>query len=412
MRISTASLVALKQLPASRVLKASGFRRLWIGSVVEAFSFWLERLAIGWLVLDVTGSVFLAALSFAVQNASAVVIGPVAGALADRFERKRLLAVASASKSAIMVAIGVVVIGGSDSILPVFLLTALSSSARVFSIPATQALITDMVGARDSANAIGVHSLGVRSVGALGALSGGILIQGIGVAPVFFLGAALSGVATFVFVSIRTQTRARGLTADSIWRDALDGLRTMVRIPVVAALLTLALVVEIFAFSYSSLLPAVAKLVLSVGPAGLGALTLFAGFGAVAGSAAMSLLRGSTRRGPLILAVTAGYGLFLVAFAASSNFTVSLVLVAGIGAMAAVFDALQWVLLQGNMPVGMRGRAIGGWIWAIGFGWVGPIALGAAGEAVGVQWTIAGSGGIVVISAVGTALFVARLRRA
>ena len=126
----------------------------------------------------------------------------------------------------------------------------------------------------------------------------------------------------------------------------------------------------------------------------------------------MSLLRGSVGRGPMLLAVTAGYGLFLVAFAASSNFAVSLLLVAGVGAMAALFDALQWVLLQGNVPREMRGRAIGGWIWVIGFGWVGPIALGAAGEAVGVQWTIAGSGGIVVISAIGTAFFVARLRRA
>ena len=412
MRLSTAFVVALRKSPAQRILKASGFRRLWIGSVIEAFSLWMERLAVSWMVLDVTSSVFLAALSFAVQSAPNMVIGPLAGALADRFERKQLLAITSASKSAIMVAIGAVVLGGSNAILPVFVLATLGSSARTFSPPATQALITDIVGSSDLANAVGIHSIGVRLVGALGALAGGILIQAIGVAPVFFLGAALSGVATWVFVSIRTQARARGTTDVSIWRDVFDGLRAMVRIPVVAALLTLALVVEIFAFSYSSLLPAVAKLVLSVGPAGLGALTLFAGFGAVAGSAAMSLLRGSTRRGPLILAVTAEYGLFLVAFAASSNFTVSLVLVAGIGAMAALFDALQWVLLQGNVPREMRGRAIGGWIWAIGFGWVGPIALGAAGEALGVQWTIAGSGGIVVISAIGTAFFVARLRRA
>ena len=372
----------------------------------------MERLAVSWMVLDVTSSVFLAALSFAVQSAPNMVIGPLAGALADRFERKQLLAITSASKSAIMVAIGAVVLGGSNAILPVFVLATLGSSARTFSPPATQALITDIVGSSDLANAVGIHSIGVRLVGALGALAGGILIQAIGVAPVFFLGAALSGVATWVFVSIRTQARARGTTDVSIWRDAFDGLKAMVRIPEVAALLTLALVVEIFAFSYSSMLPAFAKLVLSVGPAGLGALTLFAGFGAVAGSAAMSLLRGTVGRGPMLLAVTAGYGCFLVAFAASSNFTVSLVLVAGIGAMAALFDALQWVLLQGNVPREMRGRAIGGWIWAIGFGWVGPIALGAAGEALGVQWTIAGSGGIVVISAIGTAFFVARLRRA
>ena len=54
----------------------------------------------------------------------------------------------------------------------------------------------------------------------------------------------------------------------------------------------------------------------------------------------------------------------------------------GVGAMAAAFDAMQW----------MRGRAIGGWVFAIGFGWVGHLALGAATETFGVQWALAATG--------------------
>ena len=372
----------------------------------------MERLAIGWLVLDMTGSIFLTASSFAIQNLPSMFVGPVAGTLADRMERKLLLAITSASKAVIMAGIGLVAVAGTDALLPVMLLVLIGSSARSFSPPATQALITDIMGTANPTHAIGVHSIGARSVGVLGALTGGLLIDALDAGPVFFIGAALSGLAVWAFLSIPVEARTRAVARGPIWRDVFDGLRTMIRIPVVAVLLALALAVEIFAFSHVSLLPVVAKRVLSVGPTGLGALTLFAGLGGVVGSVFLSLIRARARRGLVILGVTVGYGAFLVAFAASSIFPLSLVLIAGVGAMATLFDGFQWALLQANVPAAMRGRAIGGWIWAIGFGWVGPIMLGGAAEAVGVQITIAASGAIVVLLAIGAAVLVPRLRQA
>ena len=80
--------------------------------------------------------------------------------------------------------------------------------------------------------------------------------------------------------------------------------------------------------------------------------------------------------------------------------------------MAALFDGLQWILLQDNMPRAMRGRAVGGWVWAIGLGWVGPLILGGIGEALGVSAAIAIGGGVVVALAILATVFVPGLRRA
>ena len=398
--------------PALRALREPAFRRLWTASVLVAFSTWMERVAIGWLVLDATGSVFLAALSFALRKAPNLLLGLLAGAMADRVERRRLLMAVYLGRAAVFVGIGGVVAGELRSIWPLLLLVVLSASTHTFEMPATQALIGDIVGLRQAASAVGLHALGVRSVGLLGALSAGLLLESVGPAPLFFGGALFLAVATAVVRSVRSVGRGSRVARRSVLRDALDGVRTMARIPVVAMLLGLTLVVEIFAFSYQSLLPAVAKDVLLVGAAGLGTLTLAIGVGSIGGSAAVTMLGHRRRRGALLLGITFVYGALLLAFAATDRFALALVVGAGLGAMAAMFDALQWVLLQVHVPDQMRGRVLGGWMWAIGFGWIGPIALGGIAQMAGVPWALATGGSAVVVLALAVAVAVPALRRA
>jgi MFS family permease len=395
---------SLDALRGSRSLHAVGypaFRRAWLGGILNGVAVWMERLAVGWLVLHETGSVFLAALSFAVRTAPNIAFGPVGGAVADRFERARVLRTTTLVRAALLVAMAALAIAGVTTAWPLLVLVALMGIARTSEVPATQALITDIVGTQRAANAIALNSLGALAVGVGGAFAGGFLIEWLGAGAVFLVAAGALVVASGVYATVhvpRSRT-ARGM-ATSLWRDALEGLRITLRIPVVRLLLLLAVGIEVFAFSYQSLLPAVADRVLHVDAAGLGALTLCAGLGAIAGNGVLSTIGDATRRGPLLIAVTALFGGFLVAFAASSAFALSLALVAGIGAMAAMFDALQWVLLQASVPDEMRGRVIGGWMSAIGFGWLGPLTLGAIAEAAGTPWALTTSGTLVIALAV------------
>ena len=107
-----------------------------------------------------------------------------------------------------------------------------------------------------------------------------------------------------------------------------------------------------------------------------------------------------------------GYGLGLIGVAASPNLIMALLLVTMVGAAASMFDAMEWTLLQANVPNRLRGRAIGGWVFAIGFGWVGHLAMGAVGDAFGVRWAIGGAGLIVAATSLIALAISPVLRRA
>ncbi len=94
----------------------------------------------------------------------------------------------------------------------------------------------------------------------------------------------------------------------------------------------------------------------------------------------------------------------------STLFALSVFAVAGIGASAALVDALEWILLQDSVPEELRGRALGGWNFAIGWGWIGPITLGAMGDAAGVPAALTLSGAALLGSAVLAALLAPSLR--
>jgi MFS family permease len=122
-----------------------------------------------------------------------------------------------------------------------------------------------------------------------------------------------------------------------------------------------------------------------------------AGCGSVIGVAAIAMLGNYHRKGLLLIGATLGYGLLLVGFALSEIFPLSLSLILGVGAMAAVFDVMQWTLLQQHVPEDRRGQAIGGWVFATGLGWMGQLVLGGAAEFFGVQWALSAAGGLVVL---------------
>jgi predicted MFS family arabinose efflux permease len=262
-------------------------------------------------------------------------------------------------------------------------------------------------------NAVAVDSTGSRIVGALGALASGFAIDSLGV-PVTIIGSAtmfLFGGIFALFAGRGVEPRIRNL-GRSVAGDVVDGLKMMWRLPVVRTVLIAAVVVEIFGFAFGAVMPSIAKDALSVDVKGLGTLSLMLGVGSVIGTVFLTTLGNFQRKGLLMIIIALFYGLFIGTFSASGSFLIALILIIGVGASAAAFDAMQWTLLQLNVPENMRGRAIGGWSFAIGFGWVGHLGLGAVSEIYGVQWALAGAGAVVFVTGLVALIFARGLRRA
>ena len=373
------------------------FRKVWIASVVFSLGNWGERLATGWVVLNETESVFLAAATFAVRQAPQLIFAPIGGAAADRFSRGKIMLLAGIYKSIILSALALITANGLEPLWLVFLILAFSGIGHSFELPAVQGMVTGSVPRNIRMNAVAVQSTGMRAVGALGALAAGFAINLLGVPATF-----LASGASFALGGVLALFANRGLQAaviqrsGSVVRDTIDGLKMMSTMPIVRLILLTAVVVEIFGFAYGAVMPAVAKDVLSVDEKGLGTLTMMAGFGSMFGTIFLMLLGNFKRKGLLLIGIAFAYGTFLATFSAFGSYAVALVLIMGVGASAAAFDAMQWTLLQLNVPDQMRGRAVGAWVFAIGFGWIGHLGLGAVGELIGVQWALAIAGAIVV----------------
>ena len=400
---------------ASGAFRYPAFRRVWVTGALIALAAWTERLAAGWLILTETDSVFLTAVSFAVRQAPGLIAAPIAGALSDRMPRSRLLGLAAAFRAVLLALLALFALSGLEPLWVAFVLIALAGVAHSFETPCTQALVTDSVPRRAAMNAVALQSVGARGVGALGGLLGGVVIASYGIPAALFAGAAVSLAGGLVVATMRppaARSARPGRRDTSVLSDVADGLRVMFSVPLVRTLLLLAVLVEMFGFAYHSVLPAVARNVLEVGEVGLGVLTMMAGFGSLAGVLALTAISNVRRRGLLLIGITLGYGAFLVSFASSGLFPLSLALITGVGAMAAAFDAMQWTLLQQYVPDHMRGRAIGGWVFAIGFGWVGYLTLGAVAEYIGVQWALAATGTLVVLTGLTAAAVAPKLRSA
>lgn len=375
------------------------FRKAWLGAVLFGLGMWMERLAIGWFVLDETGSVFLAALSFAVRTVPNLVLGPIGGAASDRLPRARVLTVTALVRMVAAALMAAVVFVDFAAVPILFVLVFVTGSTIAFQNTALQPLQADIVGPARLGNAISLTSFGQRSIGVVGALTGGLVLGWLGPAPTFLLGALPLAGAAFMFARVRPPARPRRAET-RFAAEVADGLRLIVGTPMVRLLLGMMILVEILGFSFNGLLPAVAERVLEVGPERLGVLTAGISVGAMLGTALLVYAADRVRRGLMLITVFATFGMLLVVLGNSTIFWLSVVTVAGIGASAAMVDALEWIMLQDSVPNELRGRALGGWNFAIGWGWIGPIALGAIATATSVPTALTLSGSLLVASAI------------
>lgn len=379
---------------------AQGFVYLWTGSAVFSFAQWMERTAVSWLVLEETGSVFLTALSWAARTAPGMVVGPVAGALADRVSRPKLLVFAGLLKALVLAAIAAVAVADEPPVWLVLVLVLVSGAAMTVWIAAAQPLARDLVGPEKAMQAISINSFGQRLVGAPGAFVAGFMIESAGIAWTVAVAAVLMAGSSWLYALIRRPPRAvRAVT--SLREDVVEGMKLLGREPTVAVLLAVMVVTENLGFSVNAVLPSVADEVMNVGAAGYGSLLTAIGVGSVVGTLGLAALGDYRYKGHLLAGVVAGFGALLIALGFTEVFAVGLLIVAGLGAAMAAVDALEWILLQAAVAEEFRGRAIGAWNMAMGFGWIGPVVLGGTASFLGVQAALAMFGVVLLVVGLG-----------
>lgn len=363
-------------------LRIPGYRWLLLNSLGLTSSWTLETLATGWLALELTNSPFWLGVVVGVRGLSQFVSSIVGGALADRFDLRRVLVTTHLISAAIALTLFALARSGTIQVGHLVAAGVVNGALGAINGPSQQALTFQIVGAKWILNARSFHFMAAGLMRILAAIAGGLLIQQLGVAIPYLLLSGSLVVAALALLPLHSVPRQARATERPLSALA-SGFRYALGARLVRELLLLSLVTEAFAFSYQAILPVIARDVLGVDAFGLGQLVAVGAAGQLAGTILLAALGDPGRKHVLLLGSSLGLGLAVLLLAVSPSFAVSLAVMVLIGVCSGGFDTLIETVLQLAVHGDMRGRVLGLFVATWGFSGVAGFALGALATAVG-----------------------------
>jgi MFS family permease len=360
----------------------------------------MERTATAWLALEAGSGAFDIGLIFAARMLPSLLLGLVAGTIADRSDRPRQLLAVAGTTLFLMAAFGWLAGSGELQLWQIIAFSFAAGCLNVFDIPARQALVLDTVPRAAAPRALALNALAGRFSAALGAFAAGALISRLGVANCYYVIAVTYGVMGALVATINVaQHRNTIVTPPPFKRAFGEAARLIIDLPGVRTLFIAGLVCEICAFSFASALPLFSQDVLAVGATGLGTLNAAVSIGGALAVILLSLIPGEMPRQPLLGMIFLIYGIAIVLLAATRTLYLAATVLLLIGFCAAAFDVLQQTLIQLAVPDEQRGRAVGVWILGIGSAPIGHLEMGAVAGALGVASALLINGALTVTSA-------------
>jgi MFS family permease len=375
-------------------LRHKAFRRFAAGALLSLTGNWVEAAAFGYVVLLLGGSPATLGLIGFLNTIPNLVWGLPAGALADRHDPRRLLAIFQGANACVAVLLAVLWQTGGLTVPLLGAIAVVGGSLGTLSFPAFQGALASTVPARDLESAVAVNSLILQLARFAGpALAGVLLAQG-GPTWVFAVNAAsfLGVFAAIAAIPRRAAAEAARRGAERLGGAMREGLRYVFGQRSIASLMILTVVGGVFGSPpVAFMLPGIVRFQLGGGAGTLGALTAALGLGSLLGSLALLALARRTNKGEPIVGGYLVTALAIAAFGLTTSVPVALALAVIGGFGGVVFVGLSTVVVQATSTEEMRARAMA--IWAAAF--VGLLPLGALITAGLAAWL--GAGGAVLV---------------
>ena len=387
------------------------FRYLWLSTVVQSVGMGMEFVALGWLVLDMTGSPFLVGLASAARMAPFFFLGIVSGAVADRVDRRILVRWITLAGALIAGLTAFVLYMDYDRVWPILVLTAAMGCVWAFTLTLRQAYTYDIVGPEAALNGMALAGLSQRLGGVAGALAAGAIIALVGIDNQYAAIGTCYALSAAVLLMTRGVGQAAARTPQSVMRNLADYFNIITTNRVLLTLMILAAITEIFGFTHQSLLPVFAKDQLGVGPVGLGLMSACRQGGGLIGLIVLASLGSFRHKGLLIFLIAGGFGAGEMAFSLGGGFLWFVLVLLLINACASSVDTLYKTLMQENVPNEQRGRAMGSWVFSIGVAPLGHAGVGALATALDAPTALLINGSVLLAVSVATGLALRSIRR-
>jgi predicted MFS family arabinose efflux permease len=372
----------------SRALSHRNARIFFGGSLIAWTGLWMHRIAVAWLAWELTRSAFWVGVVAFCDLAPAVVVSPIAGAVADRVDRVRLAMASQACIGLQSLAVAGLAFSGHMTIGILLVLEVVGGIAASFAQPARQTLMPGIVPRADLPAAVACNSLCFAVARFTGPALAGPIIAIWGVVPAIAANALAYGIAcaSLALLTIAPAERRGHPASASLWGEVVQGIRYAARHAGLGPLLLYAALTAMLLRGVQEILPPFVERLFGRGAESLAVLTACFGVGALV--AGLLVANRGTLEGTTRLAVLSGLaqGVATAMFVATGWFPLGMLSAALIGAFASVHGISVQTLLQSSTAAEFRGRMLSLWgLITRAFPAIGALALGAAGEAFGLR---------------------------
>jgi MFS family permease len=381
-------------------LKHRRFFYLWSGQLLSIAGSQMQIWALYWHIRTLSDEpIALGGIGLA-RILPVIIFSLIGGAIADSFNRTRILFITQSSAAILALILGLLTQYGQITIWHIYLLTGLQAVAIAFDSPARQALVPNLVPAKDLPNAFSMTSIAWQTGSILGPALTGFAIAFGGQQTVYYINALSYSAVILALVMIgkvpQTKTdRIAGVSLSSIQ----EGIRFIVNKPIILSTMLVDFVATFFAAA-DTLMPIIARDYLGVGVVEYGWLSAASSVGAVLAALVISQVHELRRQGPLFLASVIAFGMGSVFFGLSRTFIFAWCALAVMGAADSVSTIIRNTIRQLNTPDHLRGRMTSvNQVFFQGGPQLGEVEAGVAAQLFGAPFAIA-SGGICCIAGV------------
>lgn len=380
-------------------LRHRNYRLFFAGQLVSVVGTWMQTVAIGWLVYQLSDSAFTLGMVRFLSAIPITLLTLVGGAVADRVEKRRVVVFTEGTAMVLAFVLTALVYFGVVKIWHIAVLGLFEGITDAFDIPTRQSFVVEMVGKDDLMNAIALNSSLFNGARVFGPALAGVLIAVVGVVGCFFVNGLSYLAIVAAYLAMRLPAVPQRAEHKPMWHETLEALRYVRDHRVLRAVIGLVTVVSLFGWPYSVLLPVFARDVLHTGARGYGFLMAANGVGALVGALTLASLGDSPHKRKLFYGGLFGFCAMLCVFAFSTAYWLSATALAGSGFFMIIFFATANTSVQTRVPDELRGRVMG--IYALAFLGLTPfgsLIAGALAKATSALFTVA-LGAIICIVA-------------
>jgi len=396
--------------PTFRALQNPNYRLWASGAIVSNTGTWMQRIAQDWLVLTqlTDNSGVAVGIVTGLQFAPVLLLAPVAGVIADRFERRKVLITTQVTSGVLALILGLMVVTDIAQLWHVYVLATLLGIVAAIDAPARQAFVSELVPIEDLPNAVGLNSASFHGGRLIGPGIAGLLISWFGTGPVFLINAATFGAVVFSLTHMRTEELRKQPPRTGGDKGAVRaGLSYVRHRPDLILILAIVGMVGTFGLNFQLTSALMARLEFDKGPGQYGILGSIMAIGSLGG--AFLAARREHPRMRLVIGATLVFGVASIVAALMPTYWSFAIALIPVGLSSLTMMTAANATIQLSTAPEMRGRVMALYM-AIFMGGtpVGAPIIGWIGESFGARYTILLGGVMSIITAVAAVFWLRR----